>query len=335
MCIPESKQVPVFLNAIGATTYSVLRDLLAPETPISRSFADIVDALKRHFALVVAERYDFHKRDQRPGQTIALYVAELRRLASKCAFAGYLEEALRDRFVCGLQSEPIQRKLLSEAALTFAKAVETATNMEAAVANTQAMKTHSLPVDQVQTPPQVPPTPPNLAHKNMVSREGAPPQTRQAYHSGPESTPGGSTTHTESDCGCKTLVCHNCGKRGHIARVCRSGRGSRRPRGRGRGRTLWLNTPTQPQEDDQVWDVLTVAPQSIVSPYKVTLLINNKHLCMEIDTGAGVRNYLQDPFSWCIPVKTNHQTPHLHSRTHCRPGTAAGACQVQGLPRFA
>ena len=43
--IPESKQVPVFLNAIGATTYSVLRDLLAPETPISRSFADIVDAL--------------------------------------------------------------------------------------------------------------------------------------------------------------------------------------------------------------------------------------------------------------------------------------------------
>ena len=196
-------------------------------------------------------------------------------------FAGYLEEALRDRFVCGLQSEPIQRKLLSEAALTFAKAVETATNMEAAVANTQAMKTHSLPVDQVQTPPQVPPTPPNLAHNNMVSREGAPPQTRQAYHSGPESTPCyrcGSTTHTESDCGCKTLVCHNCGKRGHIAQVCRSGRGSRRPRGRGRGRTLWLNTPTQPQEDDQV---LTVAPQSIVSPYKVTLLINNKHLCME------------------------------------------------------
>ena len=64
--IPESKQVPVFLNAIGATTYSVLRDLLAPETPISRSFADIVDALKRHFERIVAERYHFHKRTVAP-----------------------------------------------------------------------------------------------------------------------------------------------------------------------------------------------------------------------------------------------------------------------------
>ena len=135
------------------------------------------------------------------------------------------------------------------------------------------------------------------------------------------------------------LVCHNCGKRGHIARVCRSGRGSRHPRGRGRGRTLWLNTPTQPQEDDQVWDVLTVAPQSIVSPYKVTLLINNKHLCMEIDTGAAVslvsETTYKTPFPGVSLSKPIIPTPHLHSRTHCCPGTAAGACQVQGLPRFA
>ena len=53
--IPESKQVPVFSKCYWS--HSVLRDLLAPETPISQSFTDIVDALKRHFepkSLVVA-----------------------------------------------------------------------------------------------------------------------------------------------------------------------------------------------------------------------------------------------------------------------------------------
>jgi len=33
---------------------------------------------------------------------IAEYVAELRSLAAHCDFGDYLEEALRDRLVCGL-----------------------------------------------------------------------------------------------------------------------------------------------------------------------------------------------------------------------------------------
>ena len=133
--IPESKQVSVFLSAIGAATYSLLRDLLAPASPVTQSFKDIADTLKAHFeprSLVVVERFHFHKRDQASDESIANYIAELRRLASKCSFEGYLDEALRDRFVCGLKNEAIQRKLLSEVELTFSKAVEIARSMEAA-----------------------------------------------------------------------------------------------------------------------------------------------------------------------------------------------------------
>ena len=71
-----------------------------------------------------------------------------------------------------------------------------------------------------------------------------------------------------------------------------------------------------------------------MSPYKVTLLINNKHLCMEIDTGAAVslvsETTYKTPFPGVSLSKPIIPTPHLHSRTHCCPGTAAGACQVQG-----
>ena len=56
------------------------------------------------------------------GGSVAQFVAELRRLATRCDFGEYLTEALRDRLVCGLSSEPAQRKLLGEGgALTFRK----------------------------------------------------------------------------------------------------------------------------------------------------------------------------------------------------------------------
>ena len=43
-----------------------------------------------------------------------------------CAFGAFLAEALRDRFMCGLANESIQRRLLSELELDFEKAVQIA-----------------------------------------------------------------------------------------------------------------------------------------------------------------------------------------------------------------
>ena len=73
--------------------------------------------------------------------TIADYDANLRKLATYCQFAEYLEDALRDQFVCGLRHEVVQRKLLSELDLTYAKAVEIAQAMEAADKNAKESDT--------------------------------------------------------------------------------------------------------------------------------------------------------------------------------------------------
>ena len=53
-------------------------------------------------------------------------MAELRRLATNCKFGAYLDEAMRDRLVCGLRDEDAQKRLLSEEDLTFARATEMA-----------------------------------------------------------------------------------------------------------------------------------------------------------------------------------------------------------------
>ena len=52
-----------------------------------------------------------------------------------CEFGDYLEEALRDRFVCELRSETTQKQLLTEVDLTFKQAVEVAKGIEAADKN--------------------------------------------------------------------------------------------------------------------------------------------------------------------------------------------------------
>ena len=56
----------------------------------------------------------------------------LRRVLDYCAFGTFLEEALRDRFVCGLRNKQTQKRLLAEKALTWKRAVEIALAMEVA-----------------------------------------------------------------------------------------------------------------------------------------------------------------------------------------------------------
>ena len=120
--IPAAKQVPILLSSIGASTYSLLADLVAPQLPSEKSFAEISQVLRNHFEptrAVIAERFYFHKRDQAAGESIAEFDAALRKLAIHCKFGKTLDEALRDRFVCGLQHAGIQRRLLSENELTL------------------------------------------------------------------------------------------------------------------------------------------------------------------------------------------------------------------------
>ena len=131
----EEKKRAILLTVVGSTTYGLLSNLVAPAKPAAKTYAELVTALKDHLKpkpLVIAERFRFHRRDQAGSESVAEYLTELRKLVDKCNFRDYLEEALRDRLVCGLKSEVIQRRLLTEEGLTLKKAYETAVSMETA-----------------------------------------------------------------------------------------------------------------------------------------------------------------------------------------------------------
>lgn len=171
-------------------------------------------ALKAHYEpkpLVIAERFNFYQRRQQQGESIVEFVADLRRLTTKCEFEDFLDQALRDRFVCGIRSESVQKKLLTEdhKKLTFSSAVDIAQSAEAAEAKSKDFK---------GAPPAIHKVTPG--HRNrQPPRQVLTPQ-KSCYRCG-------RSNHEEQACRYRRATCHNCGKTGHLASVCKSRKNSK------------------------------------------------------------------------------------------------------------
>ena len=82
--VADEEKVPLFLTVIGPTVYSLLHDLFAPNSPTEKTYDEITEKLKTHFdpkpLNVLTHRHTFHFRSQGPNESIAEYMAELRRL---------------------------------------------------------------------------------------------------------------------------------------------------------------------------------------------------------------------------------------------------------------
>ena len=149
--IGEVKRVSICLNSIGVRTYALLRDLVAPDAPGSRTFKKVLEVLSEHFQprrLVIAERFHIHRRAQAMGESISEFDVALRKLTIHCEPGGTLEEMLRDQFVCRLRHEATQRRLLTEHNLTYAKTLEIAKGMEVADNSTPSLKTREPPINK-------------------------------------------------------------------------------------------------------------------------------------------------------------------------------------------
>ena len=141
-----AKKRAVFLSVIGATNYKLLSSLVAPAKPGEKEYSELVDKLAEHFTPApseIVERFKFHTRFRKPGESVAAFVSELRSIAKSCSFGDTLETMLRDRIVCGINDAIIQCRLLSEKALTFKTALELAQSMESAAKNLKELSDSS------------------------------------------------------------------------------------------------------------------------------------------------------------------------------------------------
>ena len=272
--IEDDKKSAVLLSVMGAATYGLLRSLVAPDKPGLKSYDDIVSVLQSHFSpapIVIAERFRFHKRNQQEGESVSQYVAVIKQLAEHCDFGTHLLDALRDRLVCGLNTEAIQKRLLTETALTWKKAVEIAVAME-----TVAKETHQLS---------------NALKINALSLT-----SQQRY----KCVRCGKTNHKEADCYYKDQTCHSCGKEGHISRMCRNKEHGNKERKvkqkvftkKKKSGVYHMDAKEMSSSEGSTTDAeLTlnmVAQKGNLSHMCVKPKIEGKTIQMELDTGAAV-----------------------------------------------
>ena len=131
----EEKKRAILLTAIGPSTFRLLKSLASPKRLEELRFDELVDLAAKHYnpkPLPIVKRFEFNSRSQKEGETIAVYVAGLRKIAEHCEYGEVLNDMLRDRLVCGTSNKGIQRRLLLQPDLTFDKAMEMALAAEAA-----------------------------------------------------------------------------------------------------------------------------------------------------------------------------------------------------------
>lgn len=129
----KERKKAILLSVCGAATYRLIRSLLAPEKPESAGYDDLVKKVKDHVnpkPTSVVQRFRFNSSGQQPGESVSQFVTELRRLSADCEFGDSLPNMLRDRLVCGVKDDRVQRRLLQETDLTFDKALTLARAME-------------------------------------------------------------------------------------------------------------------------------------------------------------------------------------------------------------
>ncbi|KAM7302728.1 uncharacterized protein ISCGN_018236 [Ixodes scapularis] len=84
------KKRALLLTLCGPETYDIVRALVAPRTPATVSFEELVSILGAHFdpqALELYSRVKFQRRDQLADESINEYVEALKQLAVDCNFS--------------------------------------------------------------------------------------------------------------------------------------------------------------------------------------------------------------------------------------------------------
>ena len=106
--------------------------------------------------------------------------------------------------------------------------------------------------------------------------------------------------HPASTCKFKQHECHGCHKKGHLKSVCRS-------------KVRFLDTQTSGEEEDKeetlgIFHTSTPVKAS-KEPWSTTMVIDQVHVRMEIDTGSGKSLNGKDIWKQSFPKKKLRETP--------------------------
>ena len=196
----DDKHKAILLSGCGASTYQLIRSLVAPAKPPEKTFAELVKVVQDHHQLrpsIIVQRFHFHNCTRQPGISVGEFVAQLRKLSEFCDSGETLNDMLRDCLVCGCNDDRPQCKFLVETTLSIDEALTLAKAMGTSVRQAKELKAPPLAVSAI--PGNEPPT------KRTSSQLQQPSNSYNCYHCGGK--------HSSAKCRFREFDCNYCGKK--------------------------------------------------------------------------------------------------------------------------
>ena len=274
----NAKRRAILISCCGPAIFRLIKSLVFPDSLTDFSFAQLVEKVRVHRepkTSTILRRFQFNSRTRAPDESVADYVAGLRRLAERCAYGEMLEEMLRDRFVCGINNAAIQRRLLAESDLTLTKAVAVAQAAEIADTEVKELQSSTAGISIEST------TDDKDVHKCTSEY---PARTKNKVNRGTDCYRCGAK-HNPDQCRFKSVNCHACGKLGHIAKVCRTKKKFQNSDSDGTSKST--HQVVELSSNTTEYNLLPIGCQE-GRPLQTTVKLEGHPFVMEVDTGAAV-----------------------------------------------
>lgn len=296
----DNKQAAILLTRVNPETYMLIRDLCAPAKPKEKTLAELVKLVSDHLCpkpSEAMERFNFHQAKQSGTESVAEFVARLKKLSLHCNFEK-LNDAIRDQLVCGIRDHETKVLLFKEEGLTLDKAIKTATAQQDANCNAEKAEkitegtgvrdVHAIRSDQgrrFQDGKRS--SKGKQSKKSRGSETQGRPQKQRTTNEGrtPRCYCCGQENHYARDCVHRYKVCNYCKTKGHLQAACRKAKSQTVKYCESESNT---SETKEPEDDFFAIRENVFALNDFDDPLFVDVKINGVNVRMEHDSGSRV-----------------------------------------------
>ncbi|CAB3985329.1 Hypothetical predicted protein [Paramuricea clavata] len=273
----EEIQCAIFLHTIGEEALEIYDTFTFTETeqdkiePLIQKFESYCTPRKN----TTYERYIFNTCVQN-GRKLDAFILDLRNKAKTCEFESLQDSLIKDRIVCGIDSNSIRERLLRDNDLTLEKAISIVRAAETSKTQVQKLNNPSLEVESI--------------HKNFERtshRKYQREETKPSRNVGKtQSCSRCGSNHAPKQCPAFGQTCHKCHGNNHFAKMCRSKNlNTQMSETRVHEVRKEKTTDNSSTEEDELF-IAEIATTTAKIVLITNLKVNGKNVNFKIDTGA-------------------------------------------------